>query len=192
MAVEDLPLDLANVALDLADDRLVVVDDVIDDRVQHRARPERRMSGDCSRLARTSVSRDGALCDVQHGVRCHEDLDLAELDLFDVGEVLGGLQHEEQRVAVALQLRALVRIERVLDDEVVQVDVQADLLELGLRRLEQAGPAERVVTAALAPVGGVEPTRLANTVHVQRAVDDHPQIVSQLSDGGLGSSRAAR
>ena len=106
-------------------------------------------------------------------MRGDEDLDLAEFHLFDVREVLRGLQNNEQGVAVLLQLRALMSVERVLDDEVMQVDVQTDLFELGFGRLEQTGPTEGVLTAALAPICGVETTRLANAVEIERAVDDH-------------------
>ena len=49
-------------------------------------------------------------------------MDLAELDLLHIVQVPGGPQHQEQRVAVVLQLRALVAGERVLHRQMAQVE----------------------------------------------------------------------
>ena len=66
-----------------------------------------------------------------------EDVQLAELDLLDVVEVAGRPQDHEQRVAVALELRALVGVDRVLDGEFVQVELRGERLQF-----ERVGPVE--------------------------------------------------
>lgn len=58
-----------------------------------------------------------------HEVRADEHVQLAELDLLDLVAVPRRVQHHEQGVAVALQLRALVSHDRVLDGQLVQVEL---------------------------------------------------------------------
>ena len=83
------------------------------------------------------------MADGEHEVRADEDVHLAELDLLDVVEVAGGAQHDEQRVAVALQLRPLVGDDRVLDGELVQAELLGDGQQLRLGRPVQADPGHR-------------------------------------------------
>jgi len=96
----------------------------------------------------------GALAHREHVVAAGEDVELADLELL--ARHLDGLQHHEQRVAVVLDLRALVAVARVLHRERVQVELLAHLLELGLGGVAQrhpheaAGPCE--VVADLAPL----------------------------------------
>ena len=80
-----------------------------------------------------------------------EDQDLAGLDeLF--GILVGhGLEHDEERIAVVLELWALVRLQRILDRELVQVELRADSLELLDGRLDEADPDERVVAESMRP-----------------------------------------
>ena len=59
-----------------------------------------------------------------------EDVDLAELDLLGVVEIGRGAQHDEQRVAVALQLWPLVGNDRVLDRYLVEAELLGDRQEL--------------------------------------------------------------
>jgi hypothetical protein len=56
-------------------------------------------------------------------VRADEHVQLAELDLLDLVEVAGGVQHQEQGVVVALELGALVGNDGVLDDELVELEL---------------------------------------------------------------------
>ena len=109
-----------------------------------------------------------------HEVAVDEQQDLADLDDSSVVDVAHGLQHHEQRVAVHLELRPLVRVDRVLDRERMQVELLANGVELLLGRLEQPDPHE----GAIAPAGkgglldrGL--ARMAPAVLVDGAVDDH-------------------
>ena len=92
--------------------------------------------------------RRPAVAHGQHEVRAEEDVDLAELDLLHVVEVGRGAEHDEQRVAVALELRPLVRDDRVLDGELVQPELLGDRHELGGGRPEQADPGHRALLLA--------------------------------------------
>jgi hypothetical protein len=73
-----------------------------------------------------------------------------------------------------------VGVERVLDRQVVQLELDGHLVQLRLARVVQTDPDERVVMAA----GSREGVRvglgqdLPDTVVVERAVDDHPAIVA--------------
>ena len=62
--------------------------------------------------------------DRHHEVRAGEYVQLAELDLLGLVEVAGRPQHGEQGVAVALQLGALVRRDRVLHGQRVQAELR--------------------------------------------------------------------
>ena len=63
-------------------------------------------------------------------VGAEEDQHLAELDLLLLLDVPGGLEDDEQRLVVDLELRPLVSRDGVLDREVVQGELAADGLEL--------------------------------------------------------------
>lgn len=66
---------------------------------------------------------------------------------FGVVDVVDGLEDGEEGVVVALQLRPLVRVHRVLHGQRVQSEGRGDPRELGLRRLVQADPGETAVLA---------------------------------------------
>src|SRR4051794_37771404 len=104
----------------------------------------------------------------------YEQKDLADLHGLDVVVVVRGLQHEEQRVAVELDLRTLERVDRVLHGELVQVELARDRVELGLRRLLQPDPHEsalaRAIAAGLVRLVELELPRLALAVLVDGAV----------------------
>ena len=66
-------------------------------------------------------------------VGAEEQVQLPELDLLALVEVPRRLEDDEQRVAVALELGPLVRLDRVLDRElrqVVQLGQLAEFLRL--------------------------------------------------------------
>ena len=89
-------------------------------------------------------------------------------------DVARGLEDDEQRVAVHVELRALVRLDRVLDRQLVQVELAPHRVELVLGRLVEADPDERVLLAArLMRVQDRKLARPAKPVLVDRAVDDH-------------------
>ncbi len=104
-------------------------------------------------------------------VRTDEDVHLSELDLLDVIQVAGGAQHDEQRVAVAIQLRPLMTQERVLRSEWMKPELGDDLAHLGLRGPVQPDPGD-----AAALVNGLE--TLGETRRIRRAfsVDVHREI----------------
>jgi hypothetical protein len=65
---------------------------------------------------------------------------LAELDL--VLDQLRRVHHDEQRLAVDLELGPLMRLERILDREIMQAEALLHLAEDVLARLMQADPDE--------------------------------------------------
>ena len=67
-----------------------------------------------------------------------EDVRLAELDL--VVRPLRGAQRDEHRVAVDFELRTLVRVQRVLDREIVQAETLLHGAQQFLVRLVQSDP----------------------------------------------------
>ena len=73
-------------------------------------------------------------------VGADEGVDLTELHRFRRVVVRRGAQHDEEGLVVTLELGALVRDDRVLDGEGVEVEDLRDLLELPRRRLRHADP----------------------------------------------------
>jgi hypothetical protein len=63
---------------------------------------------------------------------------LAERDA--IVDHLGGPGDDEQAVAIALDLRPLVRLRRILDGELVEAELLLDDAKLGVGRLEQPDP----------------------------------------------------
>jgi hypothetical protein len=110
----------------------------------------------------------------EHEVRAHEDVDLAELDLLVGIQVRRRPEHHEQRVAVALQLRALVGDDGVLDRDLMQAELLRDRAELGLGRPEQADPGHAVLALAEQPGGIGDRGRgvPALATDVDRGIDD--------------------
>ena len=148
---EDLLLDVGDVVADALDDVHVVVDDAVDDRVQHGAGPWRRRSGRFSSRSRTSCSP--LACPwrtVMTNASVDEHHDLAGLDVGVARLALEAqrLEHHEQRVAVELELRPLMGVDRVLDGELVQLELAPDGVELLFGRLDHPEPRERPVAAA--------------------------------------------
>ena len=124
IASEDLHLDLVDVLLQPGHHRRVAVDDAVEDRVQDGLRPTREQL----RVVLHAVSDEAevgrpAMADRQHEAGADEDVDLAELHLLDVVQVRRGAKDDEERVAVALELRTLVGDDRVLDRELVQAEL---------------------------------------------------------------------
>ena len=114
-----------------------------------------------------------------HELRPDEDRDLAEQDRLRLVDVAGGPQDEEQRVAVPLELRALMRFDGILDRQLVQLELTRDSRELVLARLVETQPGDSIAGLA----GGVqlgEVVRLgrAPAVAVDGAVDDHARTLS--------------
>ena len=83
-----------------------------------------------------------AVADADHEVRADEEVDLTGLDRILLVDVPERLEHEEQAVVVALELRTLVGVDGVLDGQRVQREGLRDLVELGRVGLVQADPDE--------------------------------------------------
>ena len=179
---EDLLLGLSDRRVEALDDGLVVVDDAVDDRVQRRPRATaqqvRALLHPCAHLVQVGL----AVADCDQELVADEDEDLAEGDLVPVVVPARGLQDEEERIAVDLELRPLMRVDRVLDRQLVQLELAAHGVELLDRRLEEPDPDEGVGVAGR--VVGVLESELALTaasVLVHGAVDDHPLIISSAA-----------
>ena len=151
------------------DHRRVPVDDGVQDRVQHRLAAlgqQRRLA-----LQPPAHPRQVRRLAVPHGdreVRAEEQVQLAELDLLGRVEVPRGLEDDEQRVAVPLELRPLVGLDRVLDGElgqVVQLGQLTELLRLGPVEPE---PGQPVLALRPAPRGS-RPRSRASRPGVRRS-----------------------
>ena len=124
LAAEDLGLDLVDVVLQAVRDGPVVVHDPVHDRVEDGLGPPPQQVGvalqpppHLAQVRRLAVA---------HGddeVRADEDVRLAELDRLGLVDVARRPEHDEERVAVALELRPLVGVERVLHRELVQPEL---------------------------------------------------------------------
>jgi hypothetical protein len=134
LAGEDRPLHLLDVALVALHDGRVVVDDLVQDRPQHRRGPDLEQ---LRMLLQTQprpveLARD-ALPHGDHERRPDEDADLAELDLLARVVVPRGPEdHEGHVLLVVLDLRPEVVDLRVLDGQLVQAEPDADLLQIGI------------------------------------------------------------
>ena len=173
---EDLGLDLGDVRVDPVDHRLVVVDDLVDDRPHGRRRARLEQFGmRLELLADAGELAGGAVAHGDHVLRRDEQHDLAELDLLLVVVVARRAQDDEVGVVVVLQLRPLVGVIGVLERELVQVEALADVGQLLLAGLEEADPDEVPVAddAVLRHVERQLALVLALAVAVMRAIDDH-------------------
>src|SRR5262249_26302106 len=104
-----------------------------------------------------------------------EDADLAGLDGVALVDVPEGSQYDDQPVAELLHLRPLVRLQRVLDRELVQAEQVLDPAHLGVRGLVQTDPAEApaVVVDGLGNGLGVPGQILPFPFGIHPAVHDH-------------------
>ena len=145
VTLEDLQLDLVDVALQAVEDRPVVVHDLVQNAVQHGERPMPQQL----RIV-LEPPADGAevglvgVPDGDHEVRPEEQVDLTGLDDLHRVDVDTRPEHHEQDIAVALQLRALVGLDSVLDRQAVQVELLGDRVDLLRGRVHQPDPAEAV------------------------------------------------
>ena len=127
----------------------VVVDHAVDDRVQRRARPVSQQVGALLHLQPDLVE---LRVTVPHGddeALADEDLDLSEADRLLLVDPACRLQDHEEGVAVELQLRALMRLDRILDRELVEVELAAHRVELLCGGLVETDPGKDAVFSEL-------------------------------------------
>ena len=130
--------------------RHVVVDDIVEQRVQHVVDAVRQQLGrGLAALPHRRVGLRRAMADADDVVVADEDAGLAEHHLAVLQ--CGGAQHHEQRIAVDLELGHLVRAQRVLDRQLVQPELRLQDAQVLLGRLVEADPDE---VALLARPGG--------------------------------------
>ena len=134
---EDVLLHRVDVGLDEIGDVEVGVHHVVGDRVHHRIRTELAIRGSAVHLpAHACQPTVVAVAHGDHEVASDEDHDLAGLDDLAghghrlVLDVVHGLEHQEQRVVVALEFGALVGVHGVFDREFVQPEDDGDGLHL--------------------------------------------------------------
>ncbi len=106
---EQLVLDLVDVVLQAAGHGVVLVDDLVEDRVEHRLGTAREQVGVL--LESPPHLREVGNLGVTHGhdvVGADEDVELAELHRLGLVDVARGSEYREEVAPVALELRALV------------------------------------------------------------------------------------
>jgi len=126
-------LHLVDVDLDLIGDRFVPVDDRVADRPQYGGRP---VTEDRRALLQLLPGRGQlttfAVPDGDDVPIADEDTELPGLDRVALVDVPEGAQYDDDRIAEALDLGALVGLERILDGELVQVEEPLDPAHLGV------------------------------------------------------------
>ena len=143
---EDVLLELVQFALEIADHRHVVVDDEVEHSVQRVARPERHHLGFAlATRARWRIRQRRAVSDRHQVALAEEDVGLAELHASF--HRLRGVEHHEQRVAVDLDLRSLVRVVCVLHRKIVESELLLQFFQQRLVGLVQTDPHETAVVA---------------------------------------------
>ena len=134
-------LHLLDRRVEVLDHGLVVVDHLVDDRVQRRAGAAAEQVRPLLEPEADVVQRGLAVAHGEDEAVADEQQDLAEEDVAVL--LARGLQDEKDRLAVDLELRTLMRLDRVLDRELVEVELAPHRLELALARLVEADPDER-------------------------------------------------
>ena len=158
---------------------LVVVDDLVADRVDDRRRAVAEHGGLLLEVE-PGVVQLGALAvpDADDEVAAHEQVDLAGLDGVVLVDVPERLEDQEQPVVVALELGPLVGLEGVLDGQ----RVQARTPRRRASSSSSAGSCRPTQTKSPSPVASsrtacrsslAQSTAHADAVAVERAVDDH-------------------
>lgn len=123
------------------DDGDVAVDHGVEDRVEDGLGTEfQQLRGVLHAAAHRRQVRRRTMPDGDHEVGAHEDVQFAEVDLLGRVQIAGRAQDDEECVAVALQLRSLVCLHRVLDGERMQVELGGQGEEFGLRGAGEADP----------------------------------------------------
>src|SRR5215204_876661 len=117
---EDLGLNLLDIVLETVDYGSVIVYDTVHYGVQDRLWSTAQVLGvGLQLLAYPAQVRRLAVAHAHHEVFSHKEVDFAELDFLLLVQVTGWLEHNEERIPVALQLGPLVGVRRILDRQPV-------------------------------------------------------------------------
>ena len=107
-------------------------------------------------------------------LRADEDRHLPEQDGLRFVDVAGRPQHEEQGFAVALELRTLMGLDRILHRQLVQAELLCHRRELLAAGLVQPQPGDRAFgLAGGVQLGEVVRLRRPAAIAVHGLVDDH-------------------
>ena len=132
-----------------------------------------------------------AVADGDHEVGPDEDHDLAGLDDLAgqrhrlVLDVVDRLEHQEQRVVVALELRSLVGVHRVLDGQRVQAENLCHRLHLVLVGLMKTDPDEGGLAAGFEFAGLGQGRRVGVLAGQPGAVDVDGAVDHRARDGDV-------
>ncbi len=172
--VEDLLFQLLQLLLELVDDREVLIDDEVHDRVEDESGTlPQEMRRRFTTVTHLGVGERSTVSNRHDVARAEESVGLAEGHFAAPRQSLRGAQHHEQRIAVFLDLRPLVGAVSVLDGEVVEAELLLDLPQQILVRLVEADPDELALEAQdLADILEIDGAH-ALAVGIRHAVDDH-------------------
>src|SRR5215204_496277 len=176
---KDLGLYLFDIVLEAVDYGPVVINDTVHDGVQDRLGSTAQVLGvGLQLLAYPAQVRRLAVAHAHYEVFSHKEVDFAELDPLLLVQVAGRLEHDKERIPVALQLGPLVGVRRILDRQTVQAELSGDGRELLYRRLVEADPCNPAPVSDRL-IGLLEGYRLGGTVavHVDGIVHDHSRII---------------
>ena len=175
VTVEHLAFDLVDVVLEARDDRRVSVDHGVEDGVEHRLGAEREQLGSAFETAahNRQVGAFG-MSQSDDEVGADEHVQFAELDFFFVIEIACGPQHQKQRAVVPLDLGSLMRVDRIFDGQLMQIELVSQRFELGIVGAIQPDPRHRSCVALEVGVRLSEGSgaRDPASVDVDRIVDD--------------------
>src|SRR5215208_1075514 len=124
---EDLGLYLLDIVLQAVDYGYVVVNDTVHYGVQDRLWSTAQVLGvGLKLLAYSAQVRRLSVAHAHHEIFSNKEVDFAELDPLLLVQVAGRLEHDEERIPVALQLGPLVGVRRILDRQPVQAELPSD------------------------------------------------------------------
>ncbi len=167
-------LDFVNIVLQAGRHGLVLIHHLVQDAVQYgvgaqgqELRHGLHPAPDLGQVRRLGVPHG------DHVLVTHEDVDFAEVHLFHIVAVPGRPEHQEQALAVVLQLGPLVPCQRVLNGQRVKVEFLAHRLQFLRIRPVQSDP-RHAFALPEQEVGLVQVLRVlgAESVDVNSVVND--------------------
>src|SRR5215216_8073559 len=179
IAPEDLGLYLLDIVFETIDYGSVVVYDTVHYGVQDRLWSTAQVLGvGLQLLAYPAQVRRLPVAHAHYEVFSHKEVDFAELDPLLLVQVAGRLEHDKERIPVALQLGPLVGVRRILDRQPVQAELLGDGGEFLFGRLVEPDP-RHTAPVSDGLIGLFEGDRLGRTVavHVDGVVHDHYRII---------------